>query len=113
MYISKTSFDFIDKYITINEIENKIERCMKIWLEWNLMSEKITHITYRVEDIENQFPYLEPWPDKKYNTRNKKPFTEEQMIKINPALWFAITDKAKLYGYHFEYTESIKKMTDF
>lgn len=100
MTINHVSYSFMSKYMF--PPCDGLEWCMYAWLQWNIMAEKIAEKTYRVEDIAMQFPELEIFDNKKYNSRKKQKYSAQQMLETNQKLWEKICSKANHYGYELK-----------
>lgn len=51
--ITDKSWNYIKKYIPINEKDSKLIMCAKYWYYWNLKAEKLAGFSYRIEDIDS------------------------------------------------------------
>lgn len=58
VFSDKKSWDFISQFIPIMEYEPPILKAMKYWFYWNILAEKKSIHSYRVENIENELDTL-------------------------------------------------------
>lgn len=58
VFSDQRTWNFIGKFIPINENDSLILRSMKYWYFWNLLAEKKAIHSYRVENIENELETL-------------------------------------------------------
>jgi hypothetical protein len=53
---ANSSWDYIKKYIPLNDGDSLLLKCMKYWYYWNLKAEEISEWTYSLESFPDVFP---------------------------------------------------------
>jgi len=91
--------------------DSTIIRCMKLWLNWNQTAEKLASYTYRVENMEECFPYILeliglptdlPFPNISKTTNKheeRHQYSERELYNADSHLYNRIKDLARKYGY--------------
>lgn len=116
------SWDYIKKYIPIDENDSKLIMCAKYWYYWNLEAEKISQFTYRIEDIDLVLPkiinilggekyseeILEELP-RDINKRSHDLIPLEKIRDEDEKLYDNILKLALKYGYRKEEIEEYNK----
>ena len=110
--LADSSWDFIKKYIPIKPSDSKLLMAMRYWYYWNLLAEKISSFTYRIEDIDITLPQIIKRVGKgkfnvgslkntsrKINTREHILITLKDLEKEDSILCNKIINLAKKYGY--------------
>jgi len=90
--ISNKAWKYFYNVLDLNHLNSKIKNGMNIYYQWNLMAKEISEFTYKLEQIEQTFPEIKPYINKKTNTRKHKSYTERDFLNTDEKLWSKIQD---------------------
>lgn len=103
------SWEFIQRFIPIEEGDSQIQKCMKYWLYWNEMAEKDAVLRYKVDEIEQKLPEIFSIAGFTWNENADPAFTTQSIPKdVNRRSHAALT-WADLESEDPALTESIRK----
>ena len=105
------SWDYISEHIEA-DMTNKMRRCMQYWYHWNMIVLMKSHISYRVENIENRWQEIcrlcgidSEFPDisKTINTRSGsfEPLEMADLERCDLWLMKQIVSLGKQFGYEY------------
>ena len=99
--LSDRTWNYFIETLKLNEDDSKMINGMKIWIKWNKQCENLVSAsaTYRIEDIEEYFPNISPYENKKENTRDHVNYSKEDLEKEDSLLFNEVVELAKKYGY--------------
>ena len=99
--VSDRTLRYLVGTLKLNKNDSKMINHMKIWIKWNKRCEDLASDsnTYRIEDIEEYFPNISPYENKKENTRDHVNYSKEDLEKEDSLLFNEVVELAKKYGY--------------
>lgn len=93
--MSSKAWEYFTNILNLNPLDSLLKKGMEIYFQWNTKAKEIANFTYKVEQIEQSFPDIKPYLNKKENTRKHILYTENDFLNTDKILWGKIKE---LYG---------------
>ena len=93
--MSNKAWEYFTNILNLNPLDSPLKKGMEIYFQWNTKAKEIANFTYKVEQIEQSFPDIKLYLNKKENTRKHILYTENDFLNTDKILWGKIKE---LYG---------------